>query len=65
MRTSNNKDHVFVPENGKYITFPITIWYQESDDSIHIVCEADGEHQFHTTVRRGGEKRYHPNMFNH
>lgn len=50
-------------EGTKYIRFTVDVWYQESDNSIHIT--APGIQGFHTTVNNDpGSKRCHENLYN-
>lgn len=47
---------------GKSIYFEIGVWYDETDDSIHIASNDVAD--FHTTVRANAKlKRGHPNLF--
>jgi hypothetical protein len=48
----------------KYIRFTVDVWYQETDNSIHLTSpDEDG---FHTTVNdHPGSKRCHPSLYRH
>lgn len=52
------------PENTKYVTMTIAIWYSEADNSIHITSPDDPH--FHTTVKADPHsKRYHESLYKH
>ena len=46
----------------KYVRLEIDVWYQESDQSIHVT--APGLPSFHTTINdKEGSKRCHSNLY--
>lgn len=62
---SHQRSRVQVGRPGtKYVRFPIDVWYQVSDRSIHMTSQADD--RFHTTVKNDpNSKRYHRSLYDH
>jgi Fe2+ or Zn2+ uptake regulation protein len=54
-------------EGVKYVRIPLEIWYDENDESIHLVCQESGNvFNFHSTVNeKDGSARCHKNLYKH